>query len=273
MPNLRIVYDNAADRAATLTASSTAGSMSASNMLTDIKGQAHRSVGTSVTYTLTWSSFQKIGAVILPATNLTNTATIQVKLYKDAAGTQLVANSGTLVANPNAKYNKALWPEGLNVNTFSYGALTKTYVWFDQQPLVRRCEITLVDTNNAAGYIDCSRIVCGEFWSPTYNFERGVTVETRDETRSSRSESGNLIADRKTVFEQLRFKYSVLTEADRSTLQNIINEVGTYKNIVVSLLPTESNGLDFLIYGKRTNSPISVDFYRYYGHNMDIVGW
>ena len=76
MPNLRLIYDNVAS-SATLTASTTAGTLAASNMLTDVKSVVHRSTGTSVTYTMTWTANQTVGGVALPATNLTSTATIR----------------------------------------------------------------------------------------------------------------------------------------------------------------------------------------------------
>ena len=81
MSNLRIIHANYADQATTLTASTTSGSLAASYMQTDLKGQAHRSTGTSVTYTLTWTNGVTLGAVALPATNLTAAATLRVRLY------------------------------------------------------------------------------------------------------------------------------------------------------------------------------------------------
>lgn len=90
MPNLRIIYDNIADTA-TITATSTSGSLSTSNLKKDIKGLVHRSIGNSVTYTLVWASARTIGGVALPATNLSATATIEVRLYSNSAATSLIS--------------------------------------------------------------------------------------------------------------------------------------------------------------------------------------
>ena len=56
MSNLRLIYDNATDRATSISASTTSGALVAANLQNDFKGQVHRSTGTSVSYTLTWTN-------------------------------------------------------------------------------------------------------------------------------------------------------------------------------------------------------------------------
>ena len=67
MPNLRLIHDNAADRATSIAASTTSGALVAAYLQNDFKGQVHRSTGTSVTYTLTWTAGETVGAVALVA--------------------------------------------------------------------------------------------------------------------------------------------------------------------------------------------------------------
>lgn len=55
MANLRIIYDNAADRA-TLTASTTAGALAATNLQRDEKAAIWRSTDTTATLTATWAT-------------------------------------------------------------------------------------------------------------------------------------------------------------------------------------------------------------------------
>ena len=66
---MRIVADNAADRS-TLIASSTAGLLAASNLLTDIKSEVWRSTGTSATLTMSWPVAELVGMVALPFCSL-----------------------------------------------------------------------------------------------------------------------------------------------------------------------------------------------------------
>ena len=284
MPNLRIVYNNAADRATSLTASTTAGSLVAANMQTDYKTKVHRSTGTSVTYTLTWNIAEVVGAVALPATNLTASATIRVRLYSDTAGTALIADSGTVFAAPGTNLQYWDWSQTLNqsssafggnVNTFAFGGYSKTAVWFENQVAnVKACVIDLVDTTNTTGYIDCSRIIVGGYWEPTFNAENGVQVEIVDTSTTSRSEAGDLVVDRDILHEKLNFNFSLLPENDRNSLMKIIRLIGTSKNILVCLFPNDSNTQqDFMIYGKRTNGSVNYEVFSFYKHSMEIIGW
>ena len=274
MTNLRIIHDNAADRS-TLTASTTAGSLLAANMLTNLKGQAHRSTGTSVTYTLTWAATQSVGGVALPATNLTAAATMRVRGYSDTAGTTLVIDSGTSTACPGHSLQAADWPAPLNSNSFAYGGLAKAVKWLNAHYNVRRIVIDLVDTGNPAGYIDCARIVAGAFWEPVYNAEYGVTSSLQDNSTNTRNDAGDLMSDRAPAHELLSLNLQLLPETDRATIARMIRRNGVYQPIFLALLPLDGTQAeqDHMIYGKRANSALSFDFYNAFSHKFEMEGW
>lgn len=274
MANMRIIYDDKAT-SATITASTTSGALVAANMQTDYKGQVHRSTGTSVTYTLTWTQAQNIGGIGLPATNLSSTSTIRVRLYTTTASATPIADSGIIPANGAVATQLYNWSNPLNANSFAYGGATKTAVWFEQQYSVQKIVIDLVDASNVAGYIDCSRIVCGAYWEPKYNVSSGITHSIVDTSSNIRNDSGDLLSDRGFMHDQLSFDLSVLTESDKSILTQIMRFAGINKNIFVSLMP-ESNSSreqDYIIYGKRENSDIASPYYKLYSHSMSIEGW
>ena len=100
VPNLRLIHDNAADRATSLAASTTSGALVAAYLQNDFKGQAHRSTGTSVSYTLTWTAGETVGGVALPATNLSASATIRCACTATPGGSTLIADSGAVYACP-----------------------------------------------------------------------------------------------------------------------------------------------------------------------------
>jgi hypothetical protein len=278
MSNMRIVYDNVANATSQLTASTTSGTLVAANLLTELKGQVHRSTGTSVTYTARWTTNQRVGCVALPCTNLTATATMRVRLFSDTDATALVADSGTVTAVPGFNLDPKLWPAARNANSFAFGGGVKAVQWFTAQPAnIRAVIIDLVDTNNSAGYIDCSRLVVGEYWSPTYNIQNGVQLELVDNSQTSRRDSGDLITDRSFVYDTLTFDISLLTDADKNTLTRIFRNVGTHDNIFVSLFPgdaSQTTDHDSSIYGKRSSSSaITYQLYSYYAHQMQLTGW
>lgn len=274
MPNLRIIYDNAADRAKAITATTTSGGLVATNLLNDTKSLTHRSTGTSVSYVVTWDTGQIISAVVLPCSNLSQTATIRVRLFSDEAGTTLIRDSGTVAASNAGNVTSQFGL--LNVNTFAFGGFTKTSVWLTKTSNVRRCTIDLVDTANPAGFIECSRLVIGNYWSPKYNFEPGVTYETVDTSEIKRAENGDLRVDQKFIYEKLAFNFSLLPESDLVELNKIIKQVGITKNILVSLVPeydTKSIEDVYLIYGKRSNSQVRYSTYKYYVSSLEIQSW
>lgn len=276
MPNLRIVHDNVADASTTLTASNTSSTLVAQNMLNEYKTQVHRSTGTNVTYELTWTTAVTVGCVALPATNLSGDALIRVQLYSQSNFTGLLEDTGQIFATPGLDLDMWDWSQPLNVNSFAYGGVAKTTVWFTNQQLIKSCRIILTDINNSVGYIDCARLVIGNYWEPEHTLERGFEFGTVDMSTTSRADSGTLIADRGIVYESISFNFAILSDSDRSKLSQILRKLGTHRNFLLSAMPDDSSSAakqDLIIYGKRVNSMFSNQVYGYYKHSMQIVGW
>lgn len=277
MPNLRVIHQNLAD-SATIGADSTAGNYAASNMQTDLKSQFHRSLGTTVTYTLTWATNQTISAVVLPCTNLTATATIAVKLQSSSDNITFTDIPGATQAATTAAGSTQIAQFGTATgNLFAYGAVTKTAHWFDQIfTNVRRVIITLVDTSNPAGFIDCSRVICGHYWSPTYNADRsGLVLSVSDTSSTSRNDAGDLISEQGFVYDQLQLNLGVLTDSDRDTLLGITRRRGVSQNILISVFPDNRTAteLAYLVYGKRSNSSINYIIPGLSSTSIEITGW
>lgn len=275
MPNLRILYDNVVAKAA-LTASTTAGALAASNLLTDVKSAVHRSTGTSVIYTMTWSAVQTVGAVALPATNLTSTATIRVQLYSDTAGATLIADSGTVAACPSPMLGLHGWG-AIDANAFAHGGASKAAVWFASQfNTVRRCVITLTDAGNPAGYIDCARLVVGPYWEAAYNPNYGVTAGSIDLTTVQRSQAGDQLTVRGAQYQAMSFDLAWLTEVKRAELAKILRSAGGHTNLFISLLPGDEHASaeqDHMIYGKRSSGVFTFDFYNAFSTRVEMEGW
>lgn len=276
MPNLRLIHDNAADRATSIAASTTAGALVAAYMQNDFKGQVHRSTGTSVSYTLTWTAGETVGGVALPATNLSASATIRVRLYSDTGGTTLIADSGTVYACPGLSLGLWNWALPLNGNAFAFGGASKSAVWFSAHYFARRCVIDLVDSGNTAGYIDNARLVVGAYWEPERNASYGATASVVDRTANSRNDAGDNLADRGTQHDTLSLNLEWLGETDRARLMQIMRNAGTARNVFVSLLPGWVDPVaeqDHMIYGKRANAGVSFDHYALFSNKIDIEGW
>lgn len=284
MPNLRILYDNAADRVVSITASGVVTGFPATNMQNEYKGKVCRtntvvSSTRSTSYTLEWASSEVVGGVILPAINLSASSTIRIRLYSDQAGALApIYDSGVQYACPGSNLEYWNWNFPLNGNAFAFGGVAKVSIWCanSNQYSCRRLVIDLSDTISLATTIDCSRIVCGAYWEPQHNFERSsLNITIADTSTSSRNNAGDLLSDRGIVHDQLSFNFALLPEGDKQELMKIMRSTGSSKNIVVSIFPGENevSEQDYLIYGKRSNSAVGSTYHKYYSNSLELIGW
>ncbi len=274
MPNLRIVYNNAADRAATIVASTTAGALAASNLQSNLKSEIWRSTGTTATLTLTWTAAETLACVALPFCNLTSAATIRVQCYTNTGDASPVLDTGAVAACPaSASYGNDYGVTGNSnsfsrggVNSFAYGGGAYADVWF-AATVARKVVITLTDASNPDGYIEAARLVTGTYWTPERNVEYdSPKVSLQDDSKHSRSEAGDLMTERGIVYRKLAFDLSVMSNADRDSVWRILRTNGMSKPLFVSLTPDSTDVIDeqiYMIYGKL--SSLSAMQYKFMG--------
>lgn len=251
MPNMRVVYDNSADRA-TIAASTTAGSLVPANLKTDYKSEIWRSTGLTATLTATWATAELIGMVALAFASLTSAATFRVRGYAlQADSVPLFDVNGYVCASSD--FDNFSWgTEPLGANAYSYGGGTYGVLWFP----THACQKLVIDIadSNPLGYIEASRLVCGTYWTPVYQAEAGAVVGIVDNSKHERTDAGDLRTDRGTVHKTLNFDLNFLTNEDRNTLYNILRGNGMFKPMYVSLVPQSTGDLTgeqiFQIYGK-----------------------
>lgn len=285
MANLRIIYNNALDRTATLTADTTAGTLTVTNLLTDQKSEVWRSTSTSATITMTWNSMESIAAVVMPYCNLTSTATVRVRGYTLTTDSTPAFDTGTVLASPGPLFtNPADWgtlPLGANawqqqtgVNKFAYGGGSYAYLYFPITA-VTKLVIDIVDAANTAGYVELAKIVTGHYWSPAVNAEYGSVTMGFDETSThERSDAGDLRTDRGVMTRNLTFGLSYMTTDDRDHLWRILRSNGMYRPMYVSISPESTDVGDeqiYMIYGKLAKqSAIQYQFLNQYASTVQI---
>ncbi|WP_354675351.1 hypothetical protein [Cupriavidus alkaliphilus] len=275
MPNLRIVHDNAADRAV-IVASSTAGGLVAANLQNDTLGLVHRSAGTSVTYTLTWPELETVGCVALPGCNLSPSAEIRVQVFDAAAGGELLVDTGWRYACPGAMLGAWDWSQPLSVNAASSSGLSKASIWFEAVA-GRRMIIDLRDPENAAGFLEVVRLIAGGYFEPRWNASFGAAVTHADSTRNTTAESGDIWSDPGTRMTNLRFDLAWLGGPDRAGVAEIFRRAGTRRWLFVSLYPEWDDALleqDNMVYGKLKQVPgVAHGSPTLYSTQFDIEGW
>lgn len=271
MANLRILYDNLADRAASLTANTEAGTLVAANLLTDIKTEVHRTTGTTAIYTLTWAAAQTFNMALLAFCNLTAAATIKAQVYTNVADPGPALDTGALTAAGYAPYV----PDGgsIGVNGFPYGAFVNAPIYFASTP-GKKLVITVSDAGNAAGYIEAGRIACGAYWSPASNAGYGHQLSPKSNTQPKRSNAGDLRTERRPVSRGLRLDLSRITlAADRATLYEILRGNGMYRAVFLSLFPCDADAAleqAHQIYGRLNDSALSHPSFGLYAAPLEI---
>lgn len=274
--NLRVVYNNVADTAS-LSASSTSGSLAASNLQTDVKSEVWRSTSTTATITATWTAPVAVQSVVFPFGSFTSTCTMRVRCYSDSAGTTLLYDSGTNNCSPASMSGySADWSSlPFGVNNYGFGGYSTAVAYLPSSYNVQRVVIDLVDTSNTLGYIEAGRLVIGNWWTPTYNpAHNSVKLGVVETTKNERSSAGDLRTDRGVMYKTLTLDMTLMPPADRDAIYRIARGNGMFKPIWVSLAPENTDVMEeqiFSIYGKMAkNSTINYAFMNQFAATLDL---
>lgn len=197
MANIRFIHDFVSDRA-TLTASTTAGSLSASNMQRNEHAAVWRSTAATATITATLAAAETVDSFALGGSNLTATATITIKLFTLTKNTKPIL---TINTTPNG-----------------FGA---AQAWFGATS-VERVEVEISDADNSAGYIEISRLCIGRRHEMGYNPKYGAALGYSDRSKSSRAESGDMRTEHQGGSRTLAIDFNVLEQPDAEFMLGLI---------------------------------------------------
>ena len=283
MTNLRILYDNAADRA-TLTASSQAGTLGPANLQRDSKNAILRATGTAQTITATWPTQESIACVALIFTNMTSSARMRVRGYAQPGDSAPVLDTGNVFPCPAAVHGTYPWgvlPLGWNayqaggVNTWARGGGADGVTWFPAVR-VRQLVIEVWAPQCPEGYLEISRLVTGNYWSPKYNAEYGAQLLLQDSSENYRTGAGDLKTAIGTTSDKLNINLAHLTPMDRARFMRILRESGKERAMLFSLFPENPDPLleqDHMLYGRATNiDAVATPYYETYSAPLQIEG-
>ena len=310
--NLRIIYNNLVDLStATIKASSQQSDATApANLKKDAKGSVWRSSPTTVSGTTVKAYItvdlgvdslginirKSIQGVVLAFTNLVSpNATIRVmgttnyEFYANAQfdpinnPTASPANTGTAItACPWGTLDLPDWGTNpVGANTYAYGGGTYARAWLPSVSLpYRYWNIEITDTRpvGIGHYIEVSRIIMGEYWTPKYNTGYGMTNTIKDLSTHERTESGDLVSQRGPRYSALTFDLKWLDPSDRIQLTKIMLGNGLPRPLLVSLFPDNGSTTSqaemeraHQIYGKMVTLPgITYDMLDIYSTQFDI---
>jgi hypothetical protein len=241
MENPKFIADNAADRA-TITVTPLVAGMSAAAMQNDIYAHVCRSTGTQMTIVLTWPTAQLVGAVHEPWSNLSSSGKHQVLGFADEAGATKVLDTGERLACPwpALKLPGKRWTPAKAASAYAFGGGSHGRMWFENT-LVRRLEIRINDPANLQGYVEVSRLVVGEVFSPAYGADYNPSRTPATTGAAFRNGAGGRRSTRGTRFSAMSFDLSNFEEADRAKFWEIMSGNGIEVPLVASLYPNHAS--------------------------------
>jgi len=283
MTNLRIIHDNAADRAV-LTASSQSGNLGPANLQRDGKSAVLRATGGSQSITATWPTAESVACVALFSTNLTSSARMRVRGYAQPGDGAPLLDTGSIFPCPAATHGSYPWgtlPLGWNayrwggVNTWARGGGADAVAWF--APVrVRQLIIDIHAPQSPEGYVELSRLVAGNYWSPQHNADFGAQLLLQDSSENYRTAAGELKSAIGTASDKLSVTLAHLTPADRARLMRILRENGKGRAMLFSLFPDNPDPLleqDHMLYGKVSNlDAVATPYFETYSTPLQIEG-
>lgn len=242
--NLRIIFDNAADRGS-LIASSQAGALVAENLRNEKKTYLWRGTTLTESLNLIWPTAEPIGGIVLAFNNFTPNATMRARGWANVNDEIPRFDTGVKLCQPmpTLKYMSLLNPIGENAYTpggiqqTSFGAGGYGVLWVPSMLSVRRLLIEISDPTNPAGYIEASRLVVGRFWQPQYNFDFGHGITYHDGGKAQRSEGGEIRNEQGAKWRSMNLSLSYLDPVDRANFIRIARTHGTTKPLFVSAFP------------------------------------
>lgn len=138
----------------------------------------------------TFASNQTLDMVVLGQHNLSDAATVRVQLYSDTAMTTQLTDTGHLDA-----FNGSALATPFDVLSATYRNLKNTVIYPTQQTTVRGLKITITDAANADGFLECRRLMAGQFFQPRRGPGFGAQLVQASASRTARSDSGSRTPD------------------------------------------------------------------------------
>jgi hypothetical protein len=232
---LRIVFDNVVNRSNVM--ATQIASLPAANLKTDYRTFWRTNNLTSSVITADFPATQRVRLVSLLNTNLTNLGEYRIQGF---TGVTQLYDTGWRVAIP------------AGLTTVLQNA-RHCVIWLDYLDSVNRIQISLRDPTNPDSFIQATRLIIGDYWSPEVTADLGVQNGYADLSTNSRTESGSLRSQIRPGYHYLQFQLSSLSLEEGVTINHLIRTTGSHKGVFVSLYPQSTNAnLEYSnqIYGK-----------------------
>ena len=270
---MRLALNNKSDTA-TLTASSTAGTLVVGNLKTIYKSQVWRSTGPTASLTVVWPVAQQISVVAFPFCSFSSSATIRVRGYTNSADTVPAVDTGVQLAIPPLPMGSFDWGgQPLGVNAYSTGGYATCVVWLTLGAYAK-LEIDIDDTFNPLGYVEAGRLFCSSYHQFEYCADYGSSISMSDADQQFRNMAGDLLTDKGATYKTLSVNLANLGEGDKLAVLGALRAATKARPVLVcaAYMPGDSVATQhWTIFGKlNRNSEITAQSFGQYSTDLTL---
>lgn len=237
--NVRLIYDNAADRATLAASPALVSTLPVTNLQDPSRSRPARTTSTA-TQVITggWSVLEMVGSMALSRHNLSSGATLQLELFSGAGLTgSLLFDSGEALAVSAFGWGEFGWGmTGWGGSVFDSWPDRFSNLYFTAV-LARSFRLTIKDASNAAGYLQMGRLFLGPYFEPVSNMSYGLTCGPQEDSRQTRTDGGTLRTDPQGSYRHWSFDLDWVEPAERATLTEILRLKGKRTDMFINCFP------------------------------------
>jgi hypothetical protein len=264
MANMRIIYDNAADRATLQSTTQLVPTTPLTFLQNDVKSKVCRTTFLAsgmLNITATWATPEAIDAVVLAFTNADATSTLRVVAYATAADTVPIYDKTVSAV-------KASFSGHAGIPAPVYASH-----WFDSTVSVGKLQITLASV--AGTQVQAGRLIVGKRWTPVFGADQqGTTMSIVDMSEQFRTDSGDMYVNVKPQYRKQTLAMPSLDKIDRAKMWQVLYRNGLAKPLYISLYPENADGeLEQMhqIYGRLVTTPVmSTPYFQHMAATIEI---
>lgn len=239
--NIRIAYQFWSDALPFLTYTSESGNMLASNLQNQQPSSLWRSSSLALqVFKINLKGLRQVSLLSIYNHNFSITATVRLELAMDADFTNVIFDQTYKTMLPIYGIGQDML--GISpLGGYSTEGISLPYSVFWITPMVcRYARVSILDAANSSGYIQCGRLVVGNYWTPTGgNLKYGYELNRVTTSKQIQMDSGATRASQLATYREMQISFEFLTAGDELTFHEILQKIDLYKNILVAVYPEE----------------------------------
>ena len=237
--NIRLIYDNAADRATLAASPALVTTLPVGNLQDPSRGKPARTTSTAdQVITGDFPGIELIGGMAITRHNLSSSAQLRLELFASTGlGGALLFDSALFNAIPAFGWGEFGWgAAGWGGSVFDDWPDRFSTLYF-VAVLARSFRLTIKDAANPAGYMQIGRLFLGPYFEPSENMSYGLNCAPVEDSKQTRTDGGTLRTDPSGSYRRWSFSLDALPAEERVVITEIMRKQGKRKDMFLNCFP------------------------------------